>query len=279
MISPLANRFFTMAQDDPRPGWKETAALIAQAGRFVLAPEVVKLTLRTPEPDRLMPAVVQGLRLPHDPCWIEYSPHEVFAGRGDAASQFGILLWRDASGEVCNRLITRNRIGSLIRPGDVVPNPEEIAVVLYPCDLVFSPAGAFIRTTRPDLPQQDLAGYQEAAWHLGWMALSFALLLTARNAPLLVGEAEDLERLNRKRARSGKPPLMNARPVHWNLSREERHALRGQVPFDRNARSAAVSHMVRGHMKVRASGAFWWSPHFRNISDAEPIGGRDYVVR
>lgn len=279
MISPLANRFLAMAQNDSRPSWQETATLIAQAGRFVLAPEVVKLTLRVPEPDRLMPAVKQGLRLPHDPCWIEYSPHEVFAGDANAASQFGILFWTDAAGEVRNRLITRARLGSLIRPGDTIPNPDDMAVVLYPCDLVFSPAGASIRSTRPDLAAHDLAGYQDTAWHLGWMALGFALLLTARNAPLIVGDAEDLERLNKKRARSGKPALVNARPVYWNLTREERRALRARMPFDRSARSAAISHMVRGHMKVRASGVFWWSPHFRNASDAEPVGGRDYVVQ
>ena len=158
MISPLANRFLAMARDDARPEWRETAALIAQAGRFVLAPEVVKLTLRVPEPERLMPAVVQGLRLPHDPCWIEYSPHEVFAGHVDAASQFGVLFWTDAGGEVCNRLIVRKRLGSLIRSGDSVPNPDEMAVVVYPRGLVFLPSGAFFRSARPDLPAKDPIG-------------------------------------------------------------------------------------------------------------------------
>jgi hypothetical protein len=113
-ISPLVNRFLALAAEDSRSNWQETADLIKRAGRFVLSPEVVKLTLRAPEPDKPLPAVARGIQLPHDPCWIEYSPAEVFAGRSGVARQFGLLFWRDADGEVCNRLVVRNRVGDMV---------------------------------------------------------------------------------------------------------------------------------------------------------------------
>jgi hypothetical protein len=277
-ISPLANRFLAVAAEDSRSNWQETADLIKRAGRFVLSPEVVKLTLRVPEPDKLLPAVIRGIQLPHDPCWIEYSPAEVFAGRSEVARHFGLLFWRDSAGEVCNRLVVRNRVGDMIPPGDVVRDPDAMMVLLYPCDLVFRPSGAVVRATQTGVSADSMADFRVAAENLGWLGLMFVLLLTAKNAPLLVGESEDLARLNKQRVRSGKPPLVNARPVQWNLSREERRAVRASVPFDRNARTAAMTHMVRGHMKVRKSGVFWWSSHFRNAEDGELETGRDYVV-
>lgn len=277
--SPLANRFLAMAADDGRANWQETADLIKRAGRFVLSPEVVKLTLRVPEPAKLLPAVAHGIRLPHDPCWIEYSPADVFAGRSDAAKQFGLLFWRDHEGVVCNRLIARGRVGDFIRPGDVVPDRDAMTVLHYPCDLVFRPAGAFVRSTQDDVSAEDMINLGFAAETLGWAGLMIVLLLTAQNAPLVVGEGEDLSRLNKQRARSGKPPVVNARPVRWNLTREQRRAVRARVPFERNARSAALAQMVRGHIKVRKSGVFWWSPHFRNIEEGERMMGRDYAVQ
>ena len=122
-----------------------------------------------------------------------------------------------------------------------------------------------------------MADFRHSAEVLGWMGLTFVLLLTAKNAPLIVGENEDLERLNRQRARAGKLPLFSARPVKWNLTREERRAVRASTPFDAKARARAMSHIVRGHVKVRKSGVFWWSPYFRNGEGTAP-DGRDYSI-
>ena len=277
-VSPLANRFLAMTSDADRANWQETASLIKRAGRFVLSPEVVKLTLRVPEPDKLLPAVIQGIRLPHDPTWIEYSPAEVFAGRPEAPKHFGLLFWRDQAGDVCNRLIVRHRRGELLGAEYDVNQPDEMMIMHYPCDLVFRPSGPVIRQTQADVPPAGMASLEADAETLGWLGLMFVLLLTAKNAPLLIGEGEDLTRLNRQRVRSGKPALVAARPVQWNLTREERRAVRASVPFDRSARSAALAHMVRGHMKIRKSGVFWWSPHFRNVENGEPAAGRDYRV-
>lgn len=277
--SPLANRFIAMAENDHRPMWQTTADLIKRAGRFVLAPEVVKLTLRVPEPAKLLPAIAHGIRLPHDPCWIEYSPEQVFASSdaGESAKECGLLFWRDAAGDVCNRLMVRKRTGAFVRPGSVVSNPDGISLLLYPCDAVFRPSGIFLRDTQESPRADDMANFRQNAEVLGWMGLTLVLLLTAKNAPLIVGESEDLERLNRQRGRAGKPPLFSARPVRWNLTREERRAVQTSTPFDANARARAMSHMVRGHVKVRKSGVFWWSPHFRS-GEGAASDGRDYSV-
>lgn len=277
-LPTLANRFLAMSAEGDLPGWRETALLIERAGRFALSPEVVKLTLKAPRPDKLLPAVAHGIQLPHDPCWIEYSPAEVFNGSPGAANNFGLLFWREPNGEVCNRLIVRKPRRDMVRPGDVVSEPDSMAIMKYPCDLVFRASGAVVRDTQSGLQEADMVSLRRDAEVLGWLGLTFVLLLTAKNAPLSVGESDDIGRLNRQRMKSGKAPLLTARPVRWNLSREQHRAIRASLPFDRQAQSAAMAHMVRGHVKVRKSGVFWWAPHFRNTEDDELATGRDYVV-
>ena len=230
-ISPLANRFIAMAANDSRPNWTATADLIKRAGRFVLAPEVVKLTLKVPEPAKLLPATVHGIRLPHDPCWIEYSPEQVFAGSdtGEAAKQCGFLFWRDAAGDVCNRLVVRKRTGAFVQLGLVMPNADAISIMLYPCDAVFRPGGIVVRDTQPCPRADDMLNFRRNAETLGWIGFMLVLLLTAKNAPLTMGESENLERLNRQRAHAGKPPLFSARPVN-GISRVRNGELSVRVP-------------------------------------------------
>lgn len=276
--SPLANRFLAAAESSDCSDWRETAALIRRAGRFLLSPEVVATTLRLPQPDKLLPLVERGIRRPHDPCSIEYHRAECAAGGADGGSRFGLLFWHDAAGELRNRLVARDRLENIGCFGRPRESPPTMAVVLYPHDLAFTRNGAVLRSVRPGISGQRSKQQQLAACNFGWLGILIIMLLTARNTPLLVEEGEDLSRLNKKRSQSGKPPLVDARPVTWNLSREERCVGRTTAPFDGEARSAATAHIVRGHMKVRKSGVFWWSAHSQLFGANEPISGRDYSV-
>jgi hypothetical protein len=73
--------------------------------------------------------------------------------------------------------------------------------------------------------------------------------------------------LNKKRAAKGKPPLKEHRVITLDLSR----ALQKRMGVgDGAARASPLAHGVRGHLKVRKSGVYWWSSHIRGGTTAEP---------
>jgi hypothetical protein len=74
-------------------------------------------------------------------------------------------------------------------------------------------------------------------------------------------------KLNRARARSRKPPLLDYTHVEIRLSR----ALGERAGMAADVRHPARLHLVRGHFKIRVSGIFWWSPHTRGALDGRPI--------
>jgi hypothetical protein len=76
------------------------------------------------------------------------------------------------------------------------------------------------------------------------------------------------ERLNRARAKSGKPPLMDTTTIRVKLSRamQARATDSGTDP-----RHPSRAHVVRGHFKIRKTGVWWWSPHVRG----EPQAGHE----
>lgn len=98
------------------------------------------------------------------------------------------------------------------------------------------------------------------------------ILLNCRNAV----DAEVVpapEKLNRQRARKGKAPLPEYRIVRVHLSPSRRRA------YESTGRTAAAArgHLVTGHFKVRKSGVYWWSPHWRG-STKDAVPDKTYVV-
>jgi hypothetical protein len=68
------------------------------------------------------------------------------------------------------------------------------------------------------------------------------------------------EKLNRQRAKSGKPPLLDTTTIRVRLSRAmQARATEGGA----DPRHPSRAHVVRGHFKIRKSGVWWWSPHVR----------------
>jgi len=129
------------------------------------------------------------------------------------------------------------------------------------------------------LPPKIERGFAKAAVLFAWMGLRILTMLTARNSPLIIGEEEDFSVLNKHCSAKGRHRLLGSMPVQWDLSRVERR-LRGSGKSLTDAgRSQAVAHLVRGHLKIRKSGAFWWSPHFRLAANESRPAGRDYIVK
>lgn len=98
------------------------------------------------------------------------------------------------------------------------------------------------------------------------------ILLNCRNA-VSPERVPAPDKLNRQRAKKGRPPIPEHVLVKIHLSperRAERHAAGG-------SRAAARGGLVIGHFKVRKSGVWWWSPHWRGSIDGK-APDRTYVL-
>jgi hypothetical protein len=110
------------------------------------------------------------------------------------------------------------------------------------------------------------------------LELGLICLLTAKNAPLRIDPEEDMTKINARRERSGNAILFSVHAVSWDLSRAERRIRQSGETVADEVRKEAIAHIVRGHIKIRKSGAFWWSPHVRGSLAEHTLQGRDYKV-
>jgi hypothetical protein len=99
--------------------------------------------------------------------------------------------------------------------------------------------------------------------------LAFLLLLGTRSS--LPQRPVTLARLNRARARLGKPPLLDHLEVLSPLARPYQSTTREQVGVGR--RSPRLHH-VRGHLFRRGSQLFWRVPHMRGTARSGMVRSR-----
>ena len=98
-------------------------------------------------------------------------------------------------------------------------------------------------------------------------------ILNAKNLAAVHPDTTDLTKLNRARAKRGKPPMLQFRKVTVSLSRSAtaRASQRGD--------GAMPLHTVRGHFKVRKSGIYWWSPYWRGDASVGVVSRTGYTVK
>jgi hypothetical protein len=101
------------------------------------------------------------------------------------------------------------------------------------------------------------------------VVLAFFLLLATR--PGLPRRPLMLERLNRARAKSGKPPLLDQIEVFSPLMPEFES---GRSSYSGASRRSRRLHHVRGHLVRRGSKLFWRVPHLRGNARAGTIRTR-----
>lgn len=129
--------------------------------------------------------------------------------------------------------------------------------------------------SRPGLLKQmeSMARFDLASeWRF---ALSLLIAMNSRNIVALSGES-DLSKLNKARAKRKAPPLLSYRDVRLSLSKVQRNRL-GLGPAGRDTAAQVQTHLVRGHLKLRKNGLFWWNPHIRGAIGPVPVG-RTYNV-
>jgi hypothetical protein len=98
------------------------------------------------------------------------------------------------------------------------------------------------------------------------------ILLNCRNA-VDVERVAAPEKLNKQRLKKGREPISeyNIVKVHLSATRKKVYESHGGV--NRNVRGG----LVMGHFKVRKSGIFWWSPHWRG-SASDATSPKTYVL-
>ncbi len=111
------------------------------------------------------------------------------------------------------------------------------------------------------------------------IALSALACINAKNVNAVTVEAP--EKLNKKRARNGRPPFFEYKVLDIFLGAKvralpskERNKLGQQLVQGLGVRL----HTVIGHFKKRKSGLYWWSPHVRGKKERGEIV-KDYTVR
>jgi hypothetical protein len=87
---------------------------------------------------------------------------------------------------------------------------------------------------------------------------SFLIMLNSKT--ILERNTDDFTRLNRARLRNRKAPLKEFVVTRLSLSRVQ--ANRAKSVGITNREQARLT-LVRGHLKVRKTGVYWWSPHPR----------------
>jgi hypothetical protein len=268
LAGTLASAIVAAAADPPGDA---ALAAVAQemkrAVRLALHPSVGhRVRELNFDPSTLLSYVEKAVPLPGNPTWLEWSPRldpSITAYGPDAQAlavdRIGVLITSAAAG---------------LR---LVPASYSDRAKVYPCVVEAGPGGIFVKVdpSEQGVLRGLIHGFAEP---VAVEAIRVLAMLGARNSPLETGEAENYERLNRNRAKSGKPPLLSARPVRWDLDRTLRRMPRGPAA---ERREQAVASFVRGHPKVRKTGVYFWRPHVRRAdlaADGELPEGRDYTV-
>jgi hypothetical protein len=107
------------------------------------------------------------------------------------------------------------------------------------------------------------------------MLMAFFLLLAAKN--LLPRRQVDQQRLNRRRGRTGKKPLLEHVEVSAPQDIAEQPTTRSMENRG-STRSGARLHHVRGHLVRRGAAVYWRSPHLRGTSRLGLIRSRTVVL-
>jgi hypothetical protein len=268
MRGTLASALVENYAESESPLHVEFLSDVRRAGRLSISPDVyeqvLKVKWRTPVTDlqALAAEMLDTVRLPFDITWIELPVMMGEAGAETEIEYAGVMLHKE-NGEIqCRAAMFSPQLGAVIFGVKILATRHDGFVVGW-----WTGDGEYG-------PKRDaLTDFIHGAIGTASMAI---ILLTARNAPLKFGELEDYTRLNKQRRRKGRSDLLPVRPIRWDLHRFERRAGRGLTAGEK---IEVTAHLCRGHFKMRKSGLFWWSPHYRGTPvDGPPPTGRDHEV-
>lgn len=139
------------------------------------------------------------------------------------------------------------------------PQLDHVAGLLTHCVLVPDQESLSKMRVSAGSNSTPLGALAEGTWFALPLMFAFVALL---NSPQVVDtRPSDLERLNRARARRGRPPLLDHVEVRLALGDSARSGNAGT-----NGRMTPRLHFVRGHVVRRSGKTFWRQPHLRGDS-------------
>ena len=112
-----------------------------------------------------------------------------------------------------------------------------------------------------------------ALWAV-WAAAKNLVILNLRNGVEIRDVSGD-ERAARLRRRLGRPPLLDHKVLTLRMPR---HVVRLGEERGGDGDAEMQAHWVRGHLKVRRTGIYWWSHHFRG-DPSLGMADKTYVMR
>jgi hypothetical protein len=220
---------------------------VEQAHKFAFTAEIIEAVVSMAS-KITVEEMARFARLPFQTCWFE------LPGDGGPYKKTGYMLMELGQQELpttipefINRLVIVQAFG-LRHDGDI----EGVRFALS-----FSESR---------LAVTEEAYENDAKWIVGLM-----LVLNTKN---LIEKTEiDVSRLNRRRARRGRPPLFSYHvcKVHRDLKSGSRSACTS------NFEAGVRAHLVRGHLKARKTGLYWWRP-FKRGSPKLGFAHKDYQV-
>lgn len=229
--------------------------------RFFLTPDFVKIEWDNKGLDyfqKILPLV----RLPYNLVWIEYRQY---------GYTWGFLLNETTEGGLrakMFRLIPDSREKMFIDLLGFTIYPKR-----YELDLKNDWANLPYSVDLIKEPNVDTEKLKSTILLQGYKLMDIIARFNSRNITDVT--ENDLEKLNKSRAKKNKPVLLTYRTV--DLSKGVKRALHDLREGAVEPGSDKRLHWVRGHFKVRKSGIFWWNPHLAGVAE-EGFIEKDYVA-
>lgn len=277
------------------PGAGSKAETLRSASlRRVLMPDVTTVCARFVQTQPgLLNDCLDVVRLPAETMWLEWPDEQLVGPLTESGSKgrAGILVqsdpdgrtgtidtfWEDEHGEpvLCAASLTFDLDGA--RRGQpskwtrriVGLTAPELNSLIDHFELRIDPVwlSYFEAATGGGRKLEDaLAQVAASIWINAPFLIAFCLLLSSKSELRFV--SSDLERLNRARAKLGRPALLDHQTVSMRIIPKSRTEQPSQV-FSH--RLSSRLHMVHGHFVRRGASVFWRRPHLRGD------GGRGVV--
>jgi hypothetical protein len=264
---------------------------IPKAARFSISPEVVASVVAIlSQPLSSQVRALQLCRLPFRSTWFEWTDPDIPHNRVGALVQTEVGVQRGVA-----LFAERGHVWPLVLTFDWREEPVE-----FPWSLR---VGALYDQKRAELGRQE-DGFKEYVRRVGIAVISdngqltvpaasppsetvqrlamrletiraVVLLLNSKNLTGVTAADTPSAKLQRARAKCGKPPLLDYSRIDIRLSGYmARHAGQAADP-----RSPLRLHVVRGHFKIRKTGVFWWSAYARGDAEIGAIAQQTRHIR
>jgi hypothetical protein len=234
------------------------------------------------QPD-LVEACFDLIRMPARIVWIEWSEN-FEAGRG----RIGLIVRTDEDGR-------RGNIQTVWENSKGRPIPE-IGRIAFDFDgAVSAPPDSMMRHTDPKVsdllahfwlePSPGVNGKEflkarnkiaDCIWLTGPLIAAFCILITFRND--LQSMERSFDRLNMKRAKLGKPALLNHIEIKTSLLHSTSNGDSGSSGSSGLSRRECRLHHVRGHFVRRGATVYWRGAHLRGSAQRGIAPKRTQIV-